>query len=458
MENIAGSQLGPYQVVAPLGEGGMAAVYKGYQASIDRYVALKVLPRMLATDPQYLGRFKQEAKIVAKLQHPHILPVYDYGQSSGYTFIVMPYIAGGTLGDLLRGMPVSMEQTTVIVSQLANALDYAHAKGLIHRDIKPSNVLIDENSNCLLTDFGIAKIFASTSRFTSTGGIIGTPDYMSPEQGLGQELDRRSDVYSLGVMLYEMATGRVPFKAETPIATVMKHIHDPLPPPREFNSALPEPVEKVIMRALEKDPADRYPTAGDLAAALQYATGNDEIDPTVLESLVFAGAATDRQPVEASKSRSRWPLFVLIIGLLLLVCGGSTYALYNSVFRSSEESSSVATLPAEEAAEPAGVQEDDQLVSEATSTLSEDESVILIQPQATDTAEPLSPTVPLAAVPLDTPTQEVLPTKVPTPEPPPTIPPPTEPPPTAHLHPSLHRFLMGRQYTSSALATGCASP
>ncbi len=272
MEDLTGKQLGPYQVVAPVGEGGMAAVYKAYQPGMDRYVALKILPRHFASDPNFAGRFTQEAKVLAKLQHPHILPVFDFGEADGYTYIVMPFVQSGTLVDLLKGRPLALKQVRSIASQVGDALDYAHSQGLIHRDVKPSNVLVDSRGNCLLTDFGIAKIVESSAKFTSTGGIIGTPAYMSPEQGLGHTLDKRSDIYSLGVMLYEMATGRPPYDAETPMAIVVKHIHDPLPMPRAINPSLPESVERVILKALAKRPEDRYATAGDMVEALETAT------------------------------------------------------------------------------------------------------------------------------------------------------------------------------------------
>jgi len=222
----------------------MAAVYKAYQPGMERYVALKILPRYFASDPQFIGRFHQEAKVIAKLQHPHILPVFDFGEADGYTYLVMPFVESGTLADLMHGQPLPLPRIRSIISQVGDALDYAHAHGLVHRDVKPSNVLVDERGNCLLMDFGIAKIVEGTAQFTETGGIVGTPAYMSPEQGLGQELDGRSDIYSLGVMLYEMATGRPPFDAETPMAIVIKHIHDPLPPPRTINPALSEALER----------------------------------------------------------------------------------------------------------------------------------------------------------------------------------------------------------------------
>ncbi len=271
MEDLTGKQFGLYQIVTPLGEGGMAAVYKAYQPGMERYVALKILPRHFAQDPQFVARFEQEAKILAKLQHPHILPVFDYGQADGYTYIVMPFLQSGALTGLMDGTPLPLTQIRRIISQVGDALDYAYSRGLIHRDVKPSNVLLDERGNCLLTDFGIAKMVESSAHLTATGGFIGTPAYMSPEQGLGQKLDGRSDIYALGIILYEMVTGRVPYKAETPMAVVVKHINDSLPLPRQVNPDLPEAVERVILKALAKRPEDRYATAGDMVRAIQAA-------------------------------------------------------------------------------------------------------------------------------------------------------------------------------------------
>lgn len=271
MEDLTGRHFGPYHIVAPLEEGGMAAVFKAYQPSMERHVAIKVLPRRLGSGPQFAGRFKQEALVLARLQHPHILPVFDYGEADGYTYLVMPLVESGTLKDLLRGQPLPLEKICDLISQLGDALDYAHAQNLVHRDVKPGNVLLDGRGNCLLTDFGIAKMVEGTSQFTATGNVVGTPDYMSPEQGRGDPVDARTDIYTLGVLLYEMATGRVPFKAETPVAVIFKHIQDPLPSPRELNPNLPDAVEAVIAKALAKEPQDRYATAGELVRALQEA-------------------------------------------------------------------------------------------------------------------------------------------------------------------------------------------
>jgi len=286
MEDLTGKQLGQYRIVAPLGEGGMAAVYKAYQQTMDRYVALKILPRHFAADPEFVGRFEQEAKIIAKLQHVHILPVHDYGTSEGYTYIVMPFVETGTLDDLLQGEPLPQEQIRKIISQVGEALHHAHSQGLVHRDVKPSNILIDQDGNCLLTDFGITKVVEGTAKFTQTGAIIGTPAYMSPEQIMGETLDGRSDIYSLGIILYQLATGRAPYRAETPPAIFVKHLHDPLPPPRKFNQDLPESVERVILKALAKDPKDRYSNATELVNAIHGAASEVVTDQTVVEPFV----------------------------------------------------------------------------------------------------------------------------------------------------------------------------
>lgn len=271
MEDLTGKQFGPYQIVAPLGEGGMAVVYKAFQPAMERYVAIKVLPRALAQDPEFVARFQREAKLLAQLQHPHILPVFDFGEAEGFTYLVMPYIKSGTLTDLLRGGVLPLEQTRRLITQIGDALHYAHTRGLVHRDVKPSNVLVDESGNCLLTDFGLARMVEGSMNLTTSGTVLGTPAYMSPEQGVGQPSDARSDIYALGVILYEMVTGRVPYKAETPVAVIFKHIHDPLPPPSTVNPAISEALEAVILKALAKKPDDRYSTAGDMVKALQTA-------------------------------------------------------------------------------------------------------------------------------------------------------------------------------------------
>jgi len=333
MEDLTGRQLGPYQIISPIGEGGMASVFKAYHAAMDRYVAVKVLPQHLAkSDPQFIGRFQQEARLLAKLQHPHILPVFDFGDADGYTYLVMPLIETGTLRDLLPSKPLPLKQIRNIVTQVGDALDYAHTRGLVHRDVKPSNVLVDERGNCTLTDFGIAKMVEGTAHFTSTGGIIGTPAYMSPEQGRGLKVDARTDLYSLGVMLYEMATGRVPFDAETPVAVIFMHVQDPLPLPRKINPDLPESVERIILKSLAKDPDDRYQTTKAMVEALQGAVDAAEhqkptqpvaIEQTNLDVTTLPTAAETkprRAETPTLKPRRAMPMAALaILGVVVIV-------------------------------------------------------------------------------------------------------------------------------------------
>ena len=282
MEDLTGKQLGPYQIVAQLGVGGMATVFKAYQPKMDRYVALKILPRFFSKNPEFVSRFSQEARLIAQLEHLHILPVYDFGESDGYTYLAMRLVKGGSLSNLLKKHgKLELTKINRIVTQVGGALDYAHKKDVIHRDTKPGNVLIDEFGNCLLADFGIAKLIETTSNLTHTGGILGTPSYISPEQGSGKPIDRRSDIYSFGVMLYHMIVGDVPYKADTPMAVVYKHIHDPLPLPRKQVPELPESVERVVLKALAKNPDDRYSTVAELVKDLQRAI--DQFDVQIKE-------------------------------------------------------------------------------------------------------------------------------------------------------------------------------
>jgi serine/threonine protein kinase len=307
MENLNGKQLGQYQLVSQLGRGGMAVVYKAYQPSMDRYVALKILPRDYATDPDFSRRFGLEAKVIAALEHPHILPVYDYGEAEGYTFLVMRYLEGGTLGGIMQGRPLDLPTMQRCISQVADALDYAHSRGVVHRDIKPNNVLLDARGNCLLSDFGIAKILQSSAHYTSTGAFIGTPAYASPEQCMGEALDGRSDIYSLGVILYEMATGRPPFSADTPMAVVIKQISDPLPLPRSVNPSIPEPLERVILKALAKRPNDRFETAGEMALAITHVASGKALPENLPTQMGLPATRIEPPSVGRSPSKTTAP-------------------------------------------------------------------------------------------------------------------------------------------------------
>lgn len=277
MENLVGKTLGKYRVVARLGSGGMAEVYKAYHSGLDRYVAIKVMHDYLSKDEQFVKRFRREALALGKLSHPNIVPVLDFDQEADFYFMVMQFINGPTLKDeftarLRQRRSFSLHELARIYQALGEAMTYAHSRDMVHRDLKPANIMIDEEGQILLTDFGIARILDAT-RYTATGALAGTPSYMSPEQGQGAKLDGRSDIYAMGVILYELSTGRVPYKAHTPIATIMKHVSAPLPPPTRFNSNLPGAVEQVIVKAMSKKPEARYQTARDMAQALREAVG-----------------------------------------------------------------------------------------------------------------------------------------------------------------------------------------
>lgn len=265
--DLTGHRLGQYEIIEQIGAGGMAVVYKAYQASLDREVALKVIASQLAVTPIMQERFVREAKAVAQLSHPNILPIYDVGQEGDLSYFVMKHVPGHTLTKLLAH-PLDLELVVHFVDQLASALDHAHAQGILHRDVKPSNILI-EGDWILLSDFGLAKRIVENKNLTSSGMIIGTPAYLSPEQAEGRSIDGRTDIYSLGVVIYEMVTGRIPFDADTPMSIILKHISAPLPTPRQYNPNLPVEIEPLLAKALAKKPEERYERAGDLARALR---------------------------------------------------------------------------------------------------------------------------------------------------------------------------------------------
>lgn len=273
--DLTGTTLGKYRLVEKLGQGGMAQVYKAYQPDLDRYVAIKVLHPHLTSDEEFAARFRREARAIAALEHPHSVRVYDFDTDHDLAFIVMEYLTGASLKARLRDLSCRNEYMPLaeaqhIIGALADALDYAHAHGVIHRDIKPSNVLITTDGRPVLTDFGIAKMIDATI-ITGSSSSLGTPAYMSPEQAKGEPGDARSDIYALGVMLYQLCTNHLPFDADTPYAIILKHLTAPLPPPRSLRPDLPEPVEQVILKALAKEPDDRYQTAAEMGAAIRAA-------------------------------------------------------------------------------------------------------------------------------------------------------------------------------------------
>ncbi len=270
MQNYIGKQIDRYRIIERLGMGGMAVVYKAYDVRLEREVALKLIRTEEIPASQHerlIKRFEREAKAQARFNHRHIVPVHDYGVVDGSPYLVMAYVEGGTLKDKIGG-PVDYQQAVAWLLPIADALAYAHQRGIVHRDVKPTNILFDEAGQPLLTDFGIAKILETDeATLTGTGLGVGTPEYMAPEQWQGQA-EAATDQYALGVVLYELLTGQKPYSAETPVAIALKQMNDPLPRPSAVVNGIPESVEKVLFKALAKDPADRYADMGAFQKAL----------------------------------------------------------------------------------------------------------------------------------------------------------------------------------------------
>jgi serine/threonine protein kinase len=294
--SLIGRKLGKYEITALIGKGGMATVYKGYQPDIDRYVAIKVLPPHPGQDEQFIERFRLEARTIARLQHPHILPLYDYGSQDDILYLVMALMDGGSLSERLRRRgAMSPAEVEAILNPVASALDYAHRQGYIHRDIKPDNILLDREGFAALADFGIVKMLETGSGLTATGGLMGTPAYMSPEQGQGLEVDSRSDVYSLGVVVFEMLAGKPPYQADTPMQLVFKQINAPIPDLSSVRSGLPAALDEVMHRALAKDPDMRYQTATALLNDFRRAIEGKPL-PSTRASIRDAGSDTIVDP------------------------------------------------------------------------------------------------------------------------------------------------------------------
>ena len=267
-----GVRLGAYQILGELGRGGMATVYRAYQPALEREVALKVLPDFLVEQPGFKARFHREAVAVARLQHPNILSVFDHGEQDGVTYIVSEYVEGGTLAARL-GAPIQLDYCVRLLRPVADALDYAHSEGVVHRDVKPSNILLDRRGVPILSDFGLARVAesAESERLTQTGAMVGTPTYMAPEQCAGHEAGPAADIYALGVIAFEMITGRVPFNAPTPLGVIAAHQMTPPPSPRKLNPSLPESVVQPILTCLAKDPRQRQETAAEFVEQLAIA-------------------------------------------------------------------------------------------------------------------------------------------------------------------------------------------
>jgi hypothetical protein len=271
MEEYVGKTLGPYQILELIGTGGMAGVFRAHQPSMNRNVAIKIMAENYSGDELFSRRFINEGRVIAQLEHANILPVYDFGEQDGVLYIVMRYLDAGTLGDRITEEGMPLDEVVRIFSQLASALSYAHSRKVIHRDLKPGNVLIDAQGHAYLTDFGIAKSLEADQNLTGTDNVVGTPNYMAPEQGLGEPIDNRADIYALGVMLFEMLTGQRPFDADSQMAVMLKHIQEPPPAPRSINPDVPPLVEAVVLKALAKDREGRFQNVEEMATALEQA-------------------------------------------------------------------------------------------------------------------------------------------------------------------------------------------
>lgn len=278
-DDVIGKTIGGYEVLDVIGRGGMATVFRAQQKSMNnRIVALKVLPTQYVNDDTYIQRFNQEVAIVARLEHRNIVPVYDYGEYEGRPYIAMRYMSAGSVDDQLNTGALDIEQIVNIYEQIAPALDYAHSKNVLHRDLKPSNVLLDDDGGAYLTDFGIARILGEQNNpGITTQGVVGTPSYMSPEQAQGHPLDNRSDIYALGVMLFELATGRRPFESDTPYSIAVMQVTTPTPSPRIYNPSLSLALEEVIFKAMRKKREERYPHAIALSEGLKRALNKQVI-------------------------------------------------------------------------------------------------------------------------------------------------------------------------------------
>ena len=306
-------KVGRYKIKSELGRGGMATVYRAHDPSFNREVAVKLLPHELMHNLITRSRFKRELKLIASLEHPAIVPVYDVGEDEGQPFFVMRYMSGGSLTDMIQKGAFSLQDAALIIERLAAALDYAHSRKIIHRDIKPDNVLFDGSHNPYLSDFGVAKL--TESAVSATGNeVIGTPAYISPEQARGEQVDHRADIYGLGAILYEMLTGKRPYDGGTVIGIALQHLNDPIPDILKLRPDLPPQVGKIIETALAKNKNERYKNALDLARALNHAAFGDE------RTIPASASLSDRPAVP---QRNVWIgatalLLVLLFGILAL--------------------------------------------------------------------------------------------------------------------------------------------
>jgi len=351
--DLVGKKLGQYQIIEEHGRGGMAVVYRAYQSSLNRYVAIKVLPPQFTFDEEFVQRFLREARSAAAMHHPNIVTIHDINQQDGLYFIVMEFVEGKTLDQLLaKTGPLPLPRIQRIVTQVVDALEHAHQRGMIHRDIKPTNIMVDEqqDDHVTLMDFGLVRA-ATGSGLTKTGVIVGTPEYMSPEQAEGKEVDSRTDIYSLGVVLFKMLTGRVPFSRSTPHAVLIAHMTQEPPSISSISPGLPASIEAVVRKALAKDREKRYARASDMARDLAIAVSGEKLPEAKRPSRPRAAAKAEVEPTLVTHEPTpktpgrRWIWALGGVGALLLVglCAVAAFALELLPFSASAPPTSTPT-------------------------------------------------------------------------------------------------------------------
>jgi serine/threonine-protein kinase len=442
-DSLVGTTLGQYELVAPLGQGGMASVYRGFQPSLNRSVAVKVLPLARIPDPTLPARFRREALMAASLLHPNVVPVYDFGEWEGHLYIVMALVAGGTLKERATA-PLPVDAAVRLVGQVADALGFAHAQGIFHRDVKPTNVLLERADWAMLGDFGIARALGDMTGLTSPFGTIGTPAYMAPEQWLGGEIDGRADLYALGAVLYQLLTGTVPFTATTAPALMRQHLEAPVPPLSAHRGGLPRGFEDVIQTALAKQPEARYQYAAELKAALEAARGGRTPDPPSrtlpaamdhrADTGPFLGqtlrvpmtSRTIEQPSRHAGTGRAIPILIaLVIVLVTLLAGTVGYIVAGGRLDPTPRSATPTQQPV--AAQPS-------VTILPTAAL---QAPAPAPPTAT-APPPTQPVPPTQAAPalIEPTTEPAMPTAPPPTAAPPTVAPPTAVPPTPALKPT----------------------
>ncbi|MCJ7511944.1 MAG: serine/threonine protein kinase, partial [Anaerolineales bacterium] len=326
MAGLVGQMLDHYRLVEQIGQGGMATVYRAMDTRKLVEVAIKVLSPTLGGDKRFVRRFRREAQVVSRLKHPNIVGVTDYGEQMGYAYLVMPFVVGDTLYDRMTRRGVTQAEAARWMGQTAEALQFAHDRGVIHRDIKPSNIMVTRQGLAQLTDFGLARMTESSTSLTGSM-ILGTPAYVSPEQGRGGEVGPRSDQYSFGVILYQLSTGRLPFESDTAMGTVLMHLQEPAPPPRLYNPNLAPQVERVILKCLAKPPEDRFASVAALNDAYQRALRGDLLPEVEVPPARPAAPVRPAAPAVPRAARPRWPGYLLgaVALVALMVIGAALF-------------------------------------------------------------------------------------------------------------------------------------